>query len=120
MLKWLLENLKLIGGAVGGVVAIFSGYFYFDGPVPASKKYVIAQVNDIKSSLIDNSIQILRQNKEQLYDKKDDKELKAARETNEEVKTIYKRQLQGINDSISDIDRQTRDLEAEKRKLQGK
>ena len=58
MWQTIVDNLKVIGSCVTGIVACVSGYVYFDGPVPASRQYVIAEAQAIKKDLIDNRLQI--------------------------------------------------------------
>ena len=40
LITGLVDNVKLISSCVTGVVAVCSGYVYFDGPIPVSKHYV--------------------------------------------------------------------------------
>jgi hypothetical protein len=39
------DNIKMIGSCISGVAAICGGYIYFDGPIPASKHYVLELVS---------------------------------------------------------------------------
>lgn len=41
MFSAIAENIKTIGACVSGGTAVCGGYIYFDGPVPASKHYVL-------------------------------------------------------------------------------
>lgn len=42
------ENLKLVGGAAGGLVALGGGYVYMDAPLPATTAHVESKVAPLR------------------------------------------------------------------------
>lgn len=117
MFPFLVDNIKLIGTCMSGLAAVCGGYVALDGPLPASKKWVIAQSDQLKSRLIDGSLQTNKLETYLLRKEKTDREIQVQQEQNPQVRGIYQNRLDTVNDDLGNAAKQKTDLENEKRQI---
>lgn len=116
MIQSVIDNLKTIGACVSALVACAGGYVYFDGPVPASRQYVIAEAQAIKKDLIDNRLQINTVQRSLLRKEKFDRELDLQKVQEQNVRSILHQRIEQIGDELDNVDRERDELVKEKRK----
>lgn len=117
MLKWIWDNMKVISSAIAGCVAVCTGYVSIGGPIPASRQWVIAQNSELKSRLIDNSLQTNHLQLDLLRKEQTDRTVQIQTETNQHVKEIYQERLNTVGDSITETTHKNSALEKEKQEI---
>ena len=116
------ENIKLIGGLVAGTVAMGGAYVTLDGPIPAMKHWVIAQVNTLKTDS-DSKVGVLKaesvkrglelndMRRELLRKEKFDRTNEvAAPNVPAELRRLIQERLEVVNDRLADVERQRGEL----------
>lgn len=114
MIQSLLDNAKVIGGCVTAVGAMCGGYIAIDGPVPATKHYVITQNEGLKSRVIDNQLQLNTVQRNLLRKEKFDRDIELTRDPASPVRSILQQRLDQIHDELDNIEKEREDLRKEK------
>jgi hypothetical protein len=107
----------MIGACVATISALCAGYVSVGGPIPATRTYVIAQANELKARLIDNSIQTNKLQLDLLRKEQIDRQVQIRTENNEPVRQLYQERLNAVNDSISTTIDKNKSLERERQDL---
>lgn len=111
------STLKTVGACVASVTAFCTGYYQLGGPIPASHTYVIAQVNQLKERLIDNSIQTNKLQLDLLRKEQIDRQVQIKQENSDSVRAIYQERLNAVGDGITATVNKNNDLERERQDL---
>lgn len=114
MFTTIIENIKTIGICVGAISACGSGYLYLDGPLPASRQYVIAQNADLKSRLIDSQLQTNTVQRNLLRKEKFDRDIEIQKNPEPSVKQVLQQRLDTINDDLEAVTKERESLVKEK------
>lgn len=122
----LAENIRLISATVTSLVAIVTGYVYFEAPVPASKSYVIAQAEaikadnkketeiirketkGIKNGLVDIQLQLNSQQRSVLRSEKTSRQIEL--EAKPEQRPTILQKIEQIDDDLQEIQKQREKL----------
>lgn len=102
---------------VAALCTICTGYASFDGPIPASRQYVLAQVDQLKSRLVDNSLQTNKLQLDLLRREQVDRQIQVQQETVPSVLRLYRERLDTIGDDINVTLRKNEELEREKQRI---
>ena len=113
----LLENAKAISTVVTACGAVGGSYIYFDGPIPASRQYVIAQTNDLTRRVIDGSLQTNTLTRSLVIKEKSDRQLELQKAQDPGYKAILEDRIQQIDKSLNEIDQEREALKEEKRTI---
>lgn len=116
MLQVIVDNIKMIGACVTGITACGTGYVYLDGPVPASKHWVISETQTLKRDIIDNRLQTNTVQRQLLRKEQFDRKLDIEKAPDHNVKAILQQRLENIIDELDNVEREREDLIKEKRK----
>lgn len=126
MFAVLAENIRLISATVTSLVAIVTGYVYFEAPVPASKSYVIAQAEaikadnkketeiirketkGIKNGLVDIQLQLNSQQRSVLRSEKTSRQIEL--EAKPEQRPTILQKIEQIDDDLQEIQKQREKL----------
>jgi hypothetical protein len=117
MWNWVINNIKTIGACATALTAACTGYVTAGGPVPASRQYVIAQTEQLKTRLIENSIQTNKLQLDLLRKEQFDRSIQLQQEGDNHVKAIVQQRLNEVNDSVTDTINKNTDLEKEKQSI---
>lgn len=116
-MQWLLENMKVIGSCFAALTAVCTGYVTIGGPIPASRQYVIAQADQLKERLIENSLQTNRLQLDLLRKEQVDRSIQIQQEANPQVKMIYQDRMNTVTDGINATINKNNELEKEKQNI---
>lgn len=116
MIQAIVENIKTIGACVTGVTACLGGYVYLDGPVPASKQYVIAETQTLKKDVIEGRLQLNTVQKNLLRKEKFDRELDLQKVQDPQFRQVLQQRHEQIADELDNIEKEREKLLEEKRK----
>jgi|ERR1035437_1829710 hypothetical protein len=111
------STVKLASGLVTGVAALCTGYVAIDGPLPASRQWVIAQNEQLKSRLIDGRLETNKLETYLLRKEETDRAVQIQQEPNASVKAVYQDRLNTVKDGLDDAVKRKGDLEHEKSTL---
>ena len=116
MLAGIIDNIKAIGVCIGAVTACGTGYVALDGPIPASKAYVVAQNEGLRSRVIDNQLQLNTVQRNLLRKEKFDREYELQKDTTAppQVRSILKNRVDQIEDELDTIEKEREALRKEK------
>lgn len=108
------ENIKTIGACVSAVGAVCGGYVYLDGPVPATRQYVVAETQSLKGRVIDNQLQLNTVQRNLLRKEKFDRDIELQKNPDSPVRTILQQRLDQINDELDGVEKDREELRKEK------
>jgi len=111
------EKIKMVCSTAAAVIAVVTGYIALDGPLPATRQWVLAQNDQLKSRLIDNSLQTNRLELELLRREQFDRKIEATVEQKPEIQSILTERLNSISDSITATITKNQELQQEKAHL---
>lgn len=114
MFAWIVDNVKLVGSCATGVTAICGGYIYMEGPIPATKGYVIAQTEALKYGVIERGLEINDIKRQLLRKEKFDRSIELERTQEPNVKRLIQERLDSVNDDLDRVDKAREDLRKEK------
>ena len=114
MIQAIVDNLKAIGVCIGAITACGTGYVALDGPIPATKSYVITQNEGLKSRVIDNQLQLNTVQRNLLRKEKFDRDIEITKEPNSPVRHILQQRLDQISDDLDNIEKERDELRREK------
>lgn len=114
MLTAIVDNIKTIGTCVSAVGAVCGGYLYLDGPVPASRSYVLAETQSLKGRVIDNQLQLNIVQRNLLRKEKLDRDIELQKNPDPAVRSILNQRLEQITDELDAIERERDELRKEK------
>lgn len=114
MLEYALNVAKVIGVCSGAVGSCVGGYVYLDGPIPASKHFVLAQYDGLKSRVIQSQIQTNALNESLLKQEQASRSADIVKETNPTVRGIYQKRLDEVGDELAKIRKDSESLHVEK------
>ncbi|SRR5258708_1734207 len=112
------ERAKIITSiiaALASLVVIFTAYTQFGGPLPATRQYVLEQIDDFRVRLIDNALQTNRLQIDLLRREQFDRQLQIQTEKNTHVRAIYQDRLNIVSDEINNAINRRGELEKERR-----
>jgi hypothetical protein len=110
-------TVKTVGACVTGIAAVCSGYVALDGPLPASRQWVVAQNEQLKSRLIDGRLETNKLETYLLRKEETDRAVQIQQEPNAQVKAVYQDRLNTVKDGLDDAVKRKVDLEHEKSTL---
>jgi hypothetical protein len=110
-------TVKMVSACVTGVAAVCSGYVALDGPLPASRQWVVAQNEQLKSRLIDGRLETNKLETYLLRKEETDRAVQIQQEPNAQVKAVYQDRLNTVKDGLDDAVKRKSDLEHEKTTL---
>lgn len=116
MLSSIIENIKTVTACVSAIGAACGGYIYLDGPIPATKQYVIAETLTIKKDLIDNRLQLNTVQRNLLRKEKFDRDLDLQKVQEPAIRQILQQRTDQISDELEAIEKERDELQKEKRK----
>lgn len=111
MLEWLVKIGKVLGVCGPALGVCGTGYVYFDGPIPASRQYVLAQNGDLKTRLIELQLQ---QNKSSRDASRADQFIRQQEYQKDPTNFAVKQRLDQINDDLEAIKNEHEKLVREK------
>lgn len=114
MLAGIVDNIKAIGVCLGTLGACGTGYVALDGPVPATKNYVIAETQGLKSRVIDNQLQLNTVQRNLLRKEKFDRDIELTKDPASPVRSILQQRLDQIHDELDNIEKEREELRKEK------
>lgn len=114
MMEGIVDNIKMIGVCAAAATSCGTGYVYLGAPVPASKGYVIGQVEQLKSRLIDGQLQTNGLQRDFLRKEKFDRELDISKNPDAGVRSVLQNRLDTINDSLESNVKERSELQREK------
>jgi len=114
MFAVIVENARSIGAVLACCTALGSGYVYVDGPIPATKQYVIAQTRSLSSAVIDNQLQTNGIERRLLRKERFDRGLELEKAQEPHVRSILQQRVQQIDDDLDTVTKERHKLEAEK------
>lgn len=114
MLQAIVDNAKRIGAVVTCCTGIGGGYIYFDGPVPATKQYVVAETQSLKGRVIDNQLQLNTVQRNLLRKEKFDRDIEVQKDPTSPVRHIIQQRLEQITDELENIEKEREELRKEK------
>lgn len=111
------ESIKMVSASIAALTALATGYVTLDGPIPATRQWVQVQNEQVKSRLIDNSLQVNRLELELLHREQFDRQIQIQKEDKPEIRSIYQERLNAVLDSIASTVIKNQDLVREKQSL---
>ena len=114
MLAGIIDNIKAIGVCIGAITACGTGYVALDGPIPASKAYVVAQNEGLRSRVIDNQLQLNTVQRNLLRKEKFDRDIELTKDPASPVRSILQQRLDQIHDELDNIEKEREELRKEK------
>ena len=114
MIQTIIDNAKVIGGCVTAIGAVCGGYVAIDGPIPASRQYVVTQNEGLRSRVIDNQLQLNTVQRNLLRKEKLDRDIELTRDPQSPVRSILQQRLDQIHDELDNIEKEREDLRKEK------
>lgn len=99
---------------LAALVVVTTGYLQLGGPIPATRQYVIEQIEGVRSRLVDSALQTNKLQLDLLRREQFDRQLQIQQEKNPHVKSIYQDRLNVVGDDINNAITRRGDLEKEK------
>jgi hypothetical protein len=112
----ILEYAPKIGAILTCCGTLGGGYVYLDGPLPASRNYVLALEQGLKMRVIDSQLQANSIERRLLRKEKFDRTLEIEKSEDPNVRNILRGRLDQIADEEEAANRERQSLEREKRK----
>lgn len=114
MLTVIADHIKTIGVCVSAITACGTGYIYLDGPVPATKQYVVAETQSLKGRVIDNQLQLNTVQRNLLRKEKFDRDIELQRNPETPVRAILQQRIEQISDELDVVEKEREELRKEK------
>lgn len=114
MFSAIIENIKAIGVCIGAITACGGGYVAMDGPIPASRQYVVAQNEGLRGRVIDNQLQLNTVQRNLLRKEKFDRDIELTKDPASPVRSILQQRLDQIHDELDNIEKERDELRKEK------
>lgn len=105
MLTFVMENIKVVGSAATGLVAVTGAYVHFEGPIPVTDRYVLAQLAPVQRSLIDSRLQLNTMRQESVRQEKFRLELSVPNATNPDHRNMLQMRIQDNERTLKEIER---------------
>lgn len=110
----IVDTLKVVGTCVPIAGAVCGGYVYLDGPIPATKQYVVAETQSLKGRVIDNQLQLNTVQRNLLRKEKFDRDIEIQKDPNSPVRHILQQRVDQITDELDNIEKEREELRKEK------
>lgn len=113
-----VDNIKtilgIIGACVAGLTGCAGGYVALDGPIPASKQYVIAENLRVERRAIDTQLQVNTVQRNLLRKERFDRDIELQKEPPPMVRSILNQRIDQIKDELDNIEKEREELRKEK------
>lgn len=110
ILTTLMENIKVIGGCAGGLVALGGGYIALDGPIPATRQWTMVEVRETKKDITDGRLEINDVKRQLLRKEKFDRTLELEKTTSEREKALLRERLEWIEGQLDEVTKAREEL----------
>lgn len=114
LLVAIADNAKAIGAVVTCCTGIGTGYVFLDGPIPASKAFVIAETQSVKRDMIDSRLETNDVRRHLLRKEKLDRTLDLEKEHPANVRAIIRDRLEWIEAELDMLNKARDDLRKER------
>lgn len=121
MLQAITEHAKGIGAVLTCCTGLAGGYVYMDGPVPATRSYVIAQIGELRTMnerlngrVIDQQLQLNTVQRNLLRKEKFDRDVEISRDPLSSVRGILEQRRDQIVDELDNIEKEREVLRKER------
>jgi hypothetical protein len=108
--SFVTDHLKTIGSCVTAIGAVAGGYVYLDGPIPATRQYVITETKTIKQELVDTRLQLNTTQRNLFRKEQVDRQIDIQKTEDANVKRLLQERLDTVKDELDRLESERDDL----------
>lgn len=110
ILTSIMENIKVIGGCVGGFAALCGAYVAADGPIPASKQWTLAEVSTTRKDVTEGRLEINEVRRQLLRKEKFDRTMEYEKSSSTSERQLLRERLDWIEGELEKVNKAREDL----------